>query len=80
MLTAAMLDFVVSINQASSIDFLTGLVHRRYHRSTGDAALAVKSEKGEVEIFTELSPWFVIHALVADAAKEPKATERSHQV
>ena len=46
----------------SSIDFLTGLVHRHYHRLTGDAALTVESEKGKLEIFTKLNPWFLIHA------------------
>ena len=51
----------------SSIDFLTGLVHRRYHRPTEDVALAVESEKGELETFTELIPWFLIHALAEEA-------------
>ena len=57
-----MLEFVVPTIETSSIDFLTGLVHRHYHRPTGDAALAVESEKGKLEIFTELNPWFLIHA------------------
>ena len=51
----------------SFIDFLTGLVLRHYHRSTGDATLAVESEKGKLEIFTELNPWFLIHALAEEA-------------
>lgn len=32
----------------SGQDFLIGLVHRRYHRPTGGAALAVGLEKGEI--------------------------------
>ena len=32
-----MLEFVVPTIQKSSIDFLTGLVHRHHHRPTGDA-------------------------------------------
>ena len=62
-----MLELVVPTIQTSFIDFLTGLVHRHYHRPTGDAALAVESEKGKLEIFTELNPWFLIHALAEEA-------------
>ena len=62
-----MLEFVVPTIQKSSIDFLTGLVHRHHYRPTGDAALAVESEKGKLEIFTELNPWFLTHALVEEA-------------
>ena len=51
-----MLEFVVPTIQKSSIDFLTGLVHIHYHQPTGDAALAFESEKGKLEIFTELNP------------------------
>ena len=67
MLTPARLEFVVPTIQTSFIDFLTGLVLRHYHRPTGDAALAVESEKGKLEIFTELNPWFRIHALAEEA-------------
>ena len=67
MLTPAMLDFVVITIQMSTIDFLIGLVHCRYHRPTGGAALAVELEKGELETFTELHPWFLIHALAEEA-------------
>ena len=54
----------------SGQDFLIGLVHRRYHRPTGGAALAVGLEKGE--LFKKYSqnsvnPWFLIHALVEEA-------------
>ena len=62
-----MLEFVVPTIQTSFIDYLTGLVHRHYHRPTGDTALAVESEKGKLEIFTELNPWFLIHALAEEA-------------
>ena len=62
-----MLEFVVPTIQKSSIDFLTGLVHRHHHRPTGDAALAVESEKAKLEIFIELNPWFLTHALVEEA-------------
>lgn len=62
-----MLEFVVPTIQTSFIDFLTGLVHRHYHRPTGDAALAVESERGKLEIFTELNPRFLIHALAEEA-------------
>ena len=62
-----MLEFVVPTIQTSFIDFLTCLAHRHYHRPTGDAALTVESEKGKLEIFTELNPWFLIHAPAVEA-------------
>ena len=62
-----MLEFVIPTIKTSFIDFLTGLVHRHYHRPTGDTALAVELEKGRLEIFTELNPWFLIHALAEEA-------------
>ena len=62
-----MLEFVVPTIQTSFIDFLNGLVHRHYHRPTGDAAPAVESGKGKLEIFTELHPWFLIRALAEEA-------------
>ena len=62
-----MLEFVVPTIQTSSIDFLTGLVHPHHHQPTGDAALAIELEKGKLEIFTELNPWFLTHALVEEA-------------
>ena len=61
-----MLEFVVPTIQTSFIDFLTCLAHRHYHRPTEDAALTVESEKGKLEIFTELNPWFLIHALAEE--------------
>ena len=66
MLTPAMLGFVVLTIRMSTIDFLIGLVHCRYHRPTGGAALAVELEKGEFT-FTELNPWFLINALAEEA-------------
>ena len=51
-----MLAFLVPTNLTSSIDFLTGLVRIHYHQPTGDAALVIESEKGKLEIFTELKP------------------------
>ena len=65
--TSAMLDFVVLTIRMSTIDFLIGLVHYRYHRPTGGAKLAVELEKGKVETFTELNSWFLIHALAEEA-------------
>ena len=65
MLTPAILDFVTT--RMFTIDFLIGLVHCRYHRPTGGAALAVELKKGELETFTELNPWFLIHALAEEA-------------
>ena len=62
-----MLEFVVPTIQTSFIDFLTGLVHRHYYRPIGDTALAVESEKRKLEIFTELNPWFLIHAPAEEA-------------
>ena len=47
MLKPAMLDFVVLTIRISTIDFLIGLIHCRYHRPTGGAALAVELEKGQ---------------------------------
>lgn len=65
MLTPAMLDLITT--RMPTIDFLIGLVHCRYHRLTGGAALAVELEKGELETFTELNPWFLIHTLAEEA-------------
>lgn len=62
-----MLDFVVLTIRISTIDFLIGLVHCRYHRPTGGAALTVELKKGELGTFTELNPWFLINALAEEA-------------
>ena len=62
-----MLDFVVLIIPIFTIDFPIGLVHCRYHRPTGGAALAVELEKGELDPFIELNPWFLINAFAEDA-------------
>ena len=63
MLTPAMLDFFTT--WMSTIDFR--LVHCRYHRPTGGAELAVELKKGELETFTELNPWFLVHPLAEEA-------------
>lgn len=62
MLTPAMLDLITT--RMPTIDFLIGLVHCRYHLLTGGA---VELEKGELETFTELNPWFLIHTLAEEA-------------
>ena len=42
------LQIPTDLGRISGQDFLSGLVHRRYHRPTGGAALAVGLEKGEL--------------------------------
>ena len=62
------LQIPTDFGRISGQDFLIGLVHRRYHRPAGGAAQAVEFiKKGELEIFTELNPCFLIHVLAEGA-------------